>query len=154
MATRGRMAARTRTPTPRRSGIPCESYRVNEKTTSLYVQADLGGERWSADVGVRFGKTRTSAQAWDAEILSITENGPFNFTAEYADPTPVTQDGDYTFVLPSANLAWKFTDERAAATRTRQDHGAPTGGHARAHQHHRKHLLGVSSRRSMAATST
>jgi iron complex outermembrane receptor protein len=90
---------------------PLQSYRVNEKTTSLYVQADLGGERWSADVGVRFGKTRTSAQAWDAEILSITENGPFNYTAEYADPTPVTQDGDYTFVLPSANLAWKFTDE-------------------------------------------
>ena len=90
---------------------PLQSYRVSEKTTSLYVQADMGGERWSGDVGVRFGKTRTSAQAWDAEILSITENGPFNYTAEYADPTPVTQDGDYTFVLPSANLAWKFTDE-------------------------------------------
>ena len=89
---------------------PLESYRVTEKTTSFYVQADLGGERWSADVGVRFVKTRTTAQAWDAEILSITENGPFNYTAEYADPTEVTQNGDYNFTLPSANFTWRFTD--------------------------------------------
>jgi TonB-dependent receptor len=90
---------------------PLESYRVSEKTTAFYLQADLGGERWSGDVGVRFVKTRTSAQAWDAPILSITENGPFNYTAEYADPTPVTQDGDYDFVLPSANFTWRFTSD-------------------------------------------
>jgi iron complex outermembrane recepter protein len=90
---------------------PLESYRVSEKTTSFFLQADLGGERWSADAGVRFLKTRTTAQAWDAPILSITENGPFNYTAEYADPTPITQDSDYTFVLPSANFTWRFTDE-------------------------------------------
>ena len=59
-------AARTTSRTPRRNGIRCESYRVSEKTTSLYLQADLGGERWSADVGVRFVKTKTTAQAWDA----------------------------------------------------------------------------------------
>jgi iron complex outermembrane receptor protein len=56
-------------------------------------------------------KTRTTAQAWDAPILSITENGPFNYTAEYADPTPITQDGDYDFVLPSANFTWRFTED-------------------------------------------
>jgi len=90
---------------------PLESYRVSEKTTSVYLQADLGGERWSGDVGVRYVKTRTSAQAWDAPILSITENGPFNYTAEYADPTPITQDGDYDFLLPSANFTWRFTPD-------------------------------------------
>jgi iron complex outermembrane recepter protein len=89
---------------------PLESYRVTEKTTSFYVQADLGGERWNADVGVRFVKTKTTSQAWDAQILSITENGPFNYTAEYADPTEVTQKGDYNFTLPSANFTWRFTD--------------------------------------------
>jgi len=100
---------------------PLESYRVSEKTTSFYVQADLGGERWSGDLGLRFVKTRTSAQAWDAPILSITENGPFNYTAEYADPTPITQDGDYDFVLPSANFTWRFTADlqlRVGAART------------------------------------
>jgi iron complex outermembrane recepter protein len=90
---------------------PLESYRVTEKTTSFYVQADLGGEKWSADAGVRFLKTRTTAQAWDAPILSITENGPFNYTANYADPTEISQNGDYTFTLPSANFTYHFTDE-------------------------------------------
>ena len=100
---------------------PLESYRVTEKTTGLYVQADLGGERWSADVGVRFVKTKTTAQAWDARILSITELGPFNYVADYEDPSPITQDGDYDFVLPSANFTWRFTDElqlRVGAAKT------------------------------------
>ena len=90
---------------------PLESYRVSEKTTNFFVQADLGGEKWSSDVGVRFVKTKTTASAWDAPILSITENGPFNYTANYADPTPIEQDGDYNFVLPSANFTWRFTDD-------------------------------------------
>jgi TonB-dependent receptor len=90
---------------------PLESYRVSEKTTSFYVQADFAGEKWSADAGVRFIKTKTTAQAWDAPILSITENGAFNYTANYADPTQISQNGDYTFTLPSANFTWKFTDD-------------------------------------------
>jgi iron complex outermembrane receptor protein len=89
---------------------PLESYRVTEKTTSVFLQADFGGERWSADAGVRFVKTKTTAQAWDAPIIGLDENGPFNFTAHYADPMPVTQDGDYDFVLPAANFTWRFTE--------------------------------------------
>lgn len=98
-----------------------ESYRVTEKTTGIYLQADLGGERWSADVGVRFVKTQTTAQAWDSEILGIEELGPFNFVATYADPAPISQDGDYNFVLPSANFTWRFTDDlqlRVGAAKT------------------------------------
>lgn len=90
---------------------PLESYRVTEKTTGVWLQADFGGERWSADAGVRFVKTNTTAQAWDAPIIGLDENGPFNFTAHYADPVPVTQDGDYDFVLPAANFTWRFTND-------------------------------------------
>lgn len=90
---------------------PLESYRVSEKTNAFYVQADFSGERWNGDVGVRLVKTSTRAQAWDAQILSITENGAFNYTAEYAEPTPIVQDSDYTYALPSANFTWRFTDE-------------------------------------------
>ena len=90
---------------------PLESYRVSEKTTAFYVQADLSGERWSADVGVRFVKTKTTSEAWDAPILSITENGAFNYTANYAEPTAIRQDGDYTYALPSGNFTWRFTDD-------------------------------------------
>lgn len=85
---------------------PLESYRVTEKTIGIYVQADLSGEKWNADVGVRFVKTRTTAQAWDAKITSIVENGPFNFTAVYAPPTSISQQGEYSYALPSANFIW------------------------------------------------
>ena len=100
---------------------PLQSYRVTEKTTAAYVEAELSGERWDGNIGVRFVKTRTTAQAWDAKILSITENGPFNFTAEYGPPTSIQQDGDYTFVLPSANFVWHFTSDlqlRVGAAKT------------------------------------
>lgn len=90
---------------------PLESYRVTEKTTAFYVQADLSGERWSADVGVRLVKTKTTSEAWDARILSITENGAFNYTADYAEPSAIRQDGDYRYVLPSGNFTWRFTHD-------------------------------------------
>nr|WP_315253294.1 TonB-dependent receptor [uncultured Duganella sp.] len=89
---------------------PLESYRVSEKTTAAYVQADLAGERWSADVGVRLVHTKTGAQAWDAKINDIVENGAFNFTAVYADPSVVRQDASYTYGLPSANFTYEITD--------------------------------------------
>lgn len=100
---------------------PLESYRVGEKTNAFYLQVDMSGDRWDGDLGVRLVKTRTSAQAWDAKILSITENGPFNYTAQYAAPTPLVRDANYTFLLPSANFTWHFTDQlqlRAGAAKT------------------------------------
>jgi iron complex outermembrane recepter protein len=90
---------------------PLESYRVTERTVAAWLQADLSGERWNADVGVRLVNTRTTSQAWDAQILSITKNGPYNYTAEYAPPTEISQRGDYTFALPSANFIWHFDDK-------------------------------------------
>jgi TonB-dependent receptor len=89
---------------------PLESYRVTEKTTTAFVQADLSGEGWNADVGVRFVKTKTSSQAWDAKILDIIENGAFNYTAVYAAPSVLQQEASYKFALPSINFTWLFTD--------------------------------------------
>lgn len=89
---------------------PLESYRVTEKTTTAYVQADLSGDKWTADVGVRLVRTKTTAQAWDAKINDIIQNGAFNFTAVYADPSVVRQDASYTFGLPSANFTYAITD--------------------------------------------
>lgn len=90
---------------------PLQSYRVSEKTWSGFVQANLSAERWSGNIGVRVVQTNTSAQAWDAKILDIIENGAFNYTAVYDDPTEVTQDNEYTYVLPSLNLNYRITEE-------------------------------------------
>lgn len=89
---------------------PLESYRVTEKTTAAFVQAELSGEKWTADAGVRLVHTKTTSQAWDAKINEIVENGAFNFTAVYADPAVVKQDASYTFALPSANFTYAITD--------------------------------------------
>ncbi|MFC5438630.1 TonB-dependent receptor [Rhodanobacter ginsenosidimutans] len=100
---------------------PLQSYRVSEKTNAFFVQADMSGDHWDGDVGVRLVKTNTNAQAWDAKILGIVENGAFNYTATYAEPTPISEDADYTYVLPSANFTWHFTDDlqlRAGVAKT------------------------------------
>jgi TonB-dependent receptor len=90
---------------------PLQSYRVAEETWAGYVQANLSAERWSGNIGVRVVQTNTSAQAWDAKILEIIENGAFNYTAVYDDPSQITQDNDYTYVLPSINLNYRITEE-------------------------------------------
>ncbi|WP_426023761.1 TonB-dependent receptor [Brevundimonas sp. PWP3-1b1] len=90
---------------------PLQSYRVSEESWAGFLQANLSGERWSGNVGVRVVQTNTSAQAWDAKILDIIENGAFNYTAVYDDPTAITQDNDYTYVLPSINLNYRITEE-------------------------------------------
>ena len=74
------------------------------------MQADLAGESWNADAGVRFVRTRTTAQAWDAKILDIIENGAFNYQAVYAPPSSVQQEASYSFALPAVNFTWLFTD--------------------------------------------
>ena len=100
---------------------PLQSYRVTEDTLAAYVQANLEGPSWRGNVGVRMVNTKTTAQAWDAKFLDIIENGAFNYTAVYDDPSEVTQDSDYTYFLPSANLAIDLIDNlrlRLGAART------------------------------------
>ncbi|HET7269156.1 MAG TPA: TonB-dependent receptor [Oleiagrimonas sp.] len=100
---------------------PLQSYRVTEKTTDFYVEMVMSGAKWNGNIGARLVHTDTTAQAWDAEILSITPNGQFNYTAKYADPTSITEEADYTYLLPSANFTWHFNNElqlRAGAAKT------------------------------------
>ncbi|RYG15912.1 MAG: TonB-dependent receptor, partial [Caulobacteraceae bacterium] len=90
---------------------PLQSYRVTEETWAGYVQANFVADRWTGNVGVRVVQTNTTSQAWDAKILEIIENGAFNYTAVYDDPSSITQESDYTYVLPSINLNYRITDE-------------------------------------------
>jgi len=90
---------------------PLQSYRVGEESWAGFAQANLEGERWSGNVGLRVVKTTTNAQAWDAKILQVIKNGDFNYTAVYDEPTSITQKNDYTYVLPSFNFNYRFTEE-------------------------------------------
>ena len=88
---------------------PLQSYRVTERTVAAWLQADLSGDDWSGDVGVRFVNTKTSSLAWDAKITDLEEIDPFDYAVTYGAPTPLTQDGRYTYALPSANYVWHIT---------------------------------------------
>ena len=89
---------------------PLQSYRVTERTLSSWLEADLSGDSWSADVGLRLVSTRTSSLAWDAKIIGLQENNAFDYTVTYGPPTALTQDGKYTYALPSANYVWHISE--------------------------------------------
>ncbi len=88
---------------------PLQSYRVTEKTIAGYLEADMSGDDWNADAGLRLVNTRTTSLAWDAPIVGITEVNQFDYNVQYGDPTPLTQGGSYTYALPSANYIWHIT---------------------------------------------
>ncbi len=88
---------------------PLQSYRVTERTTAGWLEADMSGDDWNADAGVRLVNTKTTALAYNANITGLTEFNPFNYAVQYGPVTPLTQDGDYTYALPAGNFVWHIT---------------------------------------------
>lgn len=91
------------------------SYVVREKTISGYLQATLGGSRWSGNIGVRLVHTTTRAATAVDNILSVTVSDTANPTnagvVDYSEPTALVAHGSYTLALPSANLNYHLTDK-------------------------------------------
>src|ERR1700682_1319101 len=104
-------------------------YGLDEKDTAAYVQADFSGDRWSANVGVRFVRTKESA----LNNLAVNPLTPGAITTSAFGPyLPVTTDHTYNDVLPSANLKLDLTKDlvarfAAAQTLTRPDYSALSG---------------------------
>lgn len=95
--------------------VPTQSYDVREKTATLFGQFELSGERWNGNIGVRVVHTKTRSRSAIDDIVSIVDPTPEIPTSsphiEYSEATPVSQDGSYTKVLPSANFSyWMKTD--------------------------------------------
>lgn len=90
---------------------PLNSYRVTEKTVNGYLQADLNGPGWFADVGLRLVRTQTTSQAWDAHIVNLVKYSDWNYAVTYGEPESLAQNASYTYALPSANFTWRPTDE-------------------------------------------
>jgi iron complex outermembrane recepter protein len=89
------------------------SFAISEKTVSGYLQANLAGERWHGNVGLRIVSTDVKSAGASIEILSITKlpGNTADYDVEISDPTPVTGGGQYTKLLPSANFSYDFTDQ-------------------------------------------
>jgi iron complex outermembrane receptor protein len=101
---------------------------VYEKDTAGYVQADFKGDRWAANVGVRFVRT-------DEDVLTFTGVSAQTPGAQYSDfgsYIGVPTSNAYNDVLPSANFKYDVTQDlvarfAAAETMTRADYSALGG---------------------------
>jgi iron complex outermembrane receptor protein len=105
------------------------AFGVEEKNTAAYVQAGLKGDRWSANIGLRYVQTKentvtyTQVDASTPGAILTSAFGPF---------IGIGVDHTYNDVLPSANLKIDVTPDlvaRFAATRTmtRADYSALGG---------------------------
>jgi iron complex outermembrane recepter protein len=105
------------------------AFEVEEKNSAAYVQAGFKGERWQANIGLRYVQTKehavtyTQVDASTPGAITTSAFGPF---------IGIPVDHTYNDVLPSANLKIDLTPDlvaRFAATRTmtRADYSALGG---------------------------
>lgn len=87
---------------------PFNSYDVSERTLSLYGEAELAGQNWSGNVGLRLVRTTTKASTAGAVPDWIFNTTPGSvaptYFVHYPTSQPESSDGAYTLALPSANF--------------------------------------------------
>ena len=94
------------------------SFDVKEETTAAYVQTDFAGDRWRADVGLRWAHTSVDSKGHSIEILSITKlpGNTADYDVELSDPTPVSGGGSYSKPLPAANFSYDIRPDLRVRT--------------------------------------
>jgi iron complex outermembrane receptor protein len=104
--------------------VPTDSYSVREKTATMYGQLELAGENWNGNIGARVVRTKTTSRSAIDKIVAIDDPTPNIPTSSpnitYSPAVPVSEDGSYTKLLPSANVSWWVRDDfvvRAAAAK-------------------------------------
>lgn len=103
-------------------------YGLEEKNSAAYAQLNLEGERWNANVGVRFVRTRLHVR----NNVSGTGNPDAITGSDFGPYLPVVTNHTYNDVLPSANLKLELSDDLVARfavsrTMTRPDYSALAG---------------------------
>ena len=103
-----------------------DEFKVAEKTAALYAMANLGGDGWSGNVGLRAIQTRQST------VVNLA-GGPAPITGSaFGAYTPTTFERTYRDYLPSANVKFDVRPDlvvRAAVAKTiaRPDYSALGG---------------------------
>lgn len=93
------------------------AYRVKERNSAAYVQANFAGERWSGNLGVRYVHTAGSNR--------YNQSTPDGYV-------PVTVDNNYGRFLPSLNFKYELSEGlvgrfSASRTMTRPDYSDLAG---------------------------
>lgn len=103
-----------------------DEFQVGEKTAALYAMAELGGDNWSGNVGLRAVETRQTT------VVNLP-GGPNPVTGSAFGPyTPTVFKRTYRDYLPSANVKFDLRPDlvvRAAVAKTmaRPDYSALGG---------------------------
>jgi iron complex outermembrane receptor protein len=105
------------------------AFDVKEKNSAAYIQADFKGERWSANVGLRYVKTDEHAVTFTQ--VSATTPGA-TLTSAFGPFIGIAKDHTYNDILPSANLKFDVSQDvvarfAASQTMTRADYSALAG---------------------------
>ena len=105
------------------------AFDVKEKNSAAYVQAGFKGERWTANIGVRYVNTDEHA----VTFTQVSANTPGAITTSAFGPfIGIPVDHTYHDILPSANLKIDMTQDLVARfavskTMTRPDYSAIAG---------------------------
>jgi iron complex outermembrane receptor protein len=105
------------------------AYGLEERSSAAYMQLNFAGERWTANVGMRYVETKeditnyVNADATDPAAITTSAFGPYK---------KLVTKNTYKDWLPSANLKWDVTDDvvlrlAASQTLTRPDFSALAG---------------------------
>ncbi|HEX7816494.1 TonB-dependent receptor [Dyella sp.] len=109
-------------------------YKVKEKDTAAYVQANFTGDRWSGNVGVRYVHTKEDINYNTSSVSDYTVSGPYTGSA-FGDYYKNNYNSGSGRFLPSANLKFNLTDDliarfAASQTMTRPDYSALAGSYS------------------------
>ncbi|BFM12092.1 TonB-dependent receptor [Simiduia litorea] len=97
-----------------------QNWAVTEDITALYVQADFEAERYRGNLGLRYVETQQQSSGWE---FSADSWGFYTLDRDWLTPAQmewVSEDNDYSEVLPSLNVNYDLNDEmqlRFAAAR-------------------------------------
>jgi TonB-dependent receptor len=95
---------------------PYNTYDVSERTFTLYGEAEFAATRWAGNAGLRIVRTDTTAATalgvpvslWTPTTVGSTQT----WNVQYPPAQPAATDGQYTLLLPSANLNYWAVPEQ------------------------------------------
>ena len=105
------------------------AFDVKEKNSAAYIQADFKGDKWSANVGLRYVNTDEHA----VTFTQVAANTPGAVTTSAFGPfIGIPVDHTYNDILPSANFKYDLAQDVVARfavskTMTRPDYSAIAG---------------------------
>lgn len=115
---------------PKARAYPFNDFGMKEQTAAGYVQANLEGQGWRGNVGLRLVQTKEHV----LKYIPVPDNAPGAILGSaFGAFLPVTTDHTYNDALPSANLRVDLAKDlvgRLALTKTmtRADYAALAGG--------------------------